>query len=80
MTDGKIIYDDRGGELKCFDVKDGHGIKLLMRAGIEVGIISGRKSRAVGHRARELGISILYQRILDKVKAYKKILKEKKIT
>jgi 3-deoxy-D-manno-octulosonate 8-phosphate phosphatase (KDO 8-P phosphatase) len=77
LTDGRIIYDDKGGELKCFDVKDGHGIKLLMRAGIELGIISGRESRAVGHRARELGISILYQRIFDKVRVYEKILEEK---
>ena len=77
LTDGRIIYDDKGGELKCFDVKDGHGIKLLMRSGIELGIISGRESRAVGYRAKELGISILYQRIFDKVRVYEKILEEK---
>jgi 3-deoxy-D-manno-octulosonate 8-phosphate phosphatase (KDO 8-P phosphatase) len=77
LTDGRIIYDDKGGELKCFDVKDGHGIKLLKRAGIEVGIISGRESRAVGYRARDLDISILYQRIFNKVEVYEKILKEK---
>ena len=77
LTDGRIIYDDKGGELKCFDAKDGHGIKLLMRSGIELGIISGRESRAVGYRAKELGISILYQRIFDKVRVYEKILEEK---
>ncbi|MFH1624940.1 MAG: HAD-IIIA family hydrolase [Pseudomonadota bacterium] len=77
LTDGKIIYDNRGVESKCFDVRDGHGIKLLMRAGIEVGIISGRESGAVEHRAKDLGISMVYQRILDKVKVYEIILNEK---
>lgn len=77
LTDGRIIYNDKGEELKCFDVRDGHGIKLLMQGGIDVGIISGRESVASEYRARELGISILYQRIYDKVKIYKKITSEK---
>lgn len=77
LTDGRIIYDDRGGEIKCFDVKDGHGIRLLMRGGVEVGIITGRETRAVEYRARDLGISILYQKIYDKVKVYKTIIYEK---
>ena len=77
MTDGRIIYDDKGGELKCFDVKDGQGIKLLMEEGIEVGIISGRVSGASEYRARELGISILHQRVDDKVNTYRKIIAEK---
>lgn len=77
LTDGKIIYNDKGVESKCFDVKDGHGIKLLTRAGIEIGIISGRESKAVEYRAKELGIYILYQRIFDKVKVYEKIMEEK---
>lgn len=70
LTDGRIIYDDSGRELKCFNVKDGHGIRLLMRAGIEVGIITGRESKAVEYRAKNLGISILYQKAYDKVKVY----------
>ncbi len=77
MTDGRIIYDDKGGELKCFDVKDGQGIKLLMEEGIEVGIISGRVSGASEYRARELGISILHQRADDKVNTYRTIIDEK---
>ena len=47
LTDGRIIYDDLGHELKFFDVKDGHGLKLLMRAGIEVILITGRSSQVV---------------------------------
>ena len=41
LTDGRIIYDNLGNELKAFDVKDGHGLKMLQRAGIQLGIITG---------------------------------------
>ena len=51
LTDGRIIYHDDGSEIKAFDVQDGHGIKLLQRAGIEVALITGRFCRAVEHRA-----------------------------
>lgn len=74
MTDGRIIYDDRGGETKAFDVKDGHGIKLLQRAGIRVGIITGRQSPVVDHRAAELGIDLLYQGVKDKLVPFREIL------
>jgi 3-deoxy-D-manno-octulosonate 8-phosphate phosphatase (KDO 8-P phosphatase) len=77
LTDGRIVIDDRGVETKCFDVRDGHGIKLLKRAHIEVAIITGRQSQVVSHRARELGIDSVYQNIHDKLEVYKAILKEK---
>lgn len=67
MTDGRIIYDDRGDETKAFDVKDGHGIKLIQRAGIRVGIITGRQSAVVQRRAEELGIDLVYQGVKDKL-------------
>jgi 3-deoxy-D-manno-octulosonate 8-phosphate phosphatase (KDO 8-P phosphatase) len=67
MTDGRIIYDDHGGETKAFDVRDGHGIKLLQRAGIRVGIITGRQSAVVQRRAEELGIELVYQGVKDKL-------------
>jgi 3-deoxy-D-manno-octulosonate 8-phosphate phosphatase (KDO 8-P phosphatase) len=73
LTDGKIIYSDRGEELKCFDVKDGHGIKLLLRAGIEVALVTGRRSAAVEHRARDLGIRLVFQKALNKIEAYEEI-------
>lgn len=73
LTDGKIIYTDRGEELKCFDVKDGHGIKLLLRAGIEVALVTGRRSVAVEHRARDLGIRLVFQKALNKIEAYEEI-------
>lgn len=74
MTDGRIIYDQQGNELKTFDVKDGHGLKMLQRAGLEVGIITGRSSAVVSCRAQELGIDILYQGAKIKLDPYLEIL------
>jgi len=66
LTDGSIVIHNDGAESKAFNVKDGHGIKLAMRAGIAVAIITGRKSEVVKHRARELGIEHLTQGALEK--------------
>jgi 3-deoxy-D-manno-octulosonate 8-phosphate phosphatase (KDO 8-P phosphatase) len=76
LTDGRIIIDDHGVESKFFDVKDGHGLKLLMRADVQVVILSGRKSEATRYRAQELGISKVYQNVHNKVEAYRQILEE----
>jgi 3-deoxy-D-manno-octulosonate 8-phosphate phosphatase (KDO 8-P phosphatase) len=76
LTDGRITYDANGVESKSFDVKDGHGLKMLQRAGIKVGIITGRKSEIVALRARELGIEILYQGAMQKLPPYETILQE----
>ena len=74
MTDGRIIYDSDGGESKAFDVKDGHGLKLVQRAGIQVGIITGRQSTIVDRRATELGIELVYQGAKDKQLPFREIL------
>lgn len=74
LTDGRIIYDAQGVETKAFDVKDGHGLKLLQRAGVQVGIITGRSSEVVNVRARELGIDIVYQGAKDKLLPFQEIL------
>jgi len=74
LTDGRIVYDHNGVESKMFDVKDGHGLKLIQRAGISVGIITGRSSEVVALRARELGIDILYQGVKEKIVPYREIL------
>ena len=74
MTDGRIIFDSNGVESKFFNVKDGHGIKMLQRAGIEVGIISGRQSTVVANRAAELGIERVFQKAIDKLSPYNQIL------
>lgn len=76
MTDGRIIYDNDGLESKAFDVKDGHGLKLLQRSGIRVGIITGRNSQVVEKRAEELQIDILYQGAKDKMAPFRQILEE----
>ncbi|MFB3926573.1 MAG: KdsC family phosphatase [Syntrophales bacterium] len=79
LTDGRIIFDDRGRELKFFDVRDGHGIKLLMRAGIDVILLTGRISRVVDLRARDLGIKEVYQGEKDKLEAFENITARKRI-
>lgn len=66
LTDGSLIFDDEGRELKKFHVHDGLGLKLLMQHGINVAIISSRESSIVSKRAKELGIQHLYQGHDDK--------------
>lgn len=70
LTDGRIIYDGNGLETKFFNVKDGHGIKMLQRYGVATGIITGRTSSVVDIRARELGIELVYQGALKKLESY----------
>lgn len=61
LTDGRIIYTDDGHELKAFHVQDGASLKLLMQQGIEIAVITGRRSPVVARRCRELGISAVVQ-------------------
>jgi len=80
MTDGRIVFDSNGVETKFFNVKDGHGIKMLQRSGIEVGIISGRESQVVANRAVELGIVHVFQKSLDKLVPYRQMLETTGLT
>ncbi len=73
LTDGGILLDDAGREIKRFNVRDGHGIVLLRRFGIEVGLITGRFSKTVTRRAKELGIRIVHQKAHKKVDVYREI-------
>ena len=75
LTDGRIVIGDDGQETKCFHVRDGHGLKMIQRAGVEVMFLTGRKSRVVEHRARELGVQRVYQGALDKLAVFEEILK-----
>ncbi len=70
LTDGGIIIDEHGVETKRFDVKDGHGLKLLQRAGIHVALLTGRTSQVVSYLANELHITDVIQGAKDKKKAY----------
>jgi 3-deoxy-D-manno-octulosonate 8-phosphate phosphatase (KDO 8-P phosphatase) len=76
LTTGQVIYNDDGRETKVFHVRDGLGIRMLMEAGIRVGIVTGRRSMALAHRCRNLGITLLKDGIRDKAAALEEILKE----
>lgn len=80
LTDGSIIIHADRSESKSFNVKDGHGIKLAMRAGIQAAIITGRKSDVVRYRAEELGIEHLFQGKLEKSGIVTKLLDRLKLS
>ncbi|OLQ85274.1 3-deoxy-D-manno-octulosonate 8-phosphate phosphatase [Vibrio ponticus] len=73
FSDGLIYMGNNGEELKTFHTRDGYGVKSLMNAGIEIAIITGRRSQIVENRMKALGISLIYQGQDDKVKAYQDI-------
>jgi len=73
LTDGGIVIDGGGGEFKRFDVRDGHGIRLLQHAGIRLGIVSGRSAKAARLRARDLDVKLFFQGVDDKLAVYEKI-------
>jgi 3-deoxy-D-manno-octulosonate 8-phosphate phosphatase (KDO 8-P phosphatase) len=76
MTDGGIILDNKENEFKSFHVRDGHGIKMLIRAGVTVAMITGRYSKVVERRACELGIKEVYQKCHDKRIAYQHLIEK----
>ena len=81
LTDGRIGYGTGSDEeIKYFHVRDGHGIKLAMRAGLKVGVLSGRQSAANARRARELGFSFVYENKKDKSSAFAELLAEQNLT
>jgi len=80
MTDGRIVIDDNGVESRNFDIKDGMGVVVMMMSGIDVAIITSKKSGAVRHRAEELKIKRFYEGIKKKTEPYEEMLKEMGIT
>lgn len=76
LTDGGLYLTDSGEELKRFNSLDGHGLKMLKASGVELAIITGRTSRCVELRAKNLGITRLYQGVEDKWGAMQKLLAE----
>ncbi len=77
LTDGRLYYGNDGEEVKAFHVRDGLGITLLHRAGVETGIVSGRADACVRRRAEELGISIIVLGEERKGTAVKRIMAER---
>ncbi len=76
LTDGTLIFTHDGQESKAFNTQDGFGIRLLQEAGIDVGIITARKSTAVSRRAENLKLKYVYQGESNKLTAYTDIIKE----
>ena len=76
LTDGGIIRDDAGQQLKRFHVRDGAGIVLWRRLQKDVAIITGKESAVVSHRAEELGIEHVYQNVGNKLEAYDQLKDE----
>ena len=79
LTDGTLWYGPRGEALKAFSAHDGHGIKMLAAAGVEIALLSGRRSKAVAARARELGIGKVFQGVDDKLAVFRKLVKSEKL-
>ena len=81
LTDGRIGYSGASGdEMKFFDVRDGLGVKMAMRAGLKAGILSGRKSLANAVRAKELELDFIYQGYRDKKEGFLQLLQDLNLT
>ena len=80
LTDGRIIYAEYGDELKCFDVQDGAGLVFWHRVRLKSAIISGRKSKLLKRRAKEMRVDFLAQGKLIKLPVYKRLLNKFRVT
>jgi 3-deoxy-D-manno-octulosonate 8-phosphate phosphatase (KDO 8-P phosphatase) len=80
LTDGRLYFGVRGEALKAFHVRDGVGLKQLQRAGLTVAVISGRRSRMVATRCRELGVPYVVQGVGDKLAALRRLCARLKLT
>ncbi|MBI2289872.1 MAG: HAD-IIIA family hydrolase [Betaproteobacteria bacterium] len=79
LTDGSLYLGDSGEEIKAYNSRDGHGIKMLHESGVELAIITGRTSRSVELRARNLGVELLYQGVADKARVFAELLVARKL-
>ncbi len=80
LTDGSLYFTGKGDAMKTFNVHDGLGISFLKKAGIELAIITGRKSKIVVQRAAGLGIKHVYQNAMKKIKPYEELLTKLHLT
>jgi len=74
LTDGKLYFDHAGNEMKAFNTRDGMGMKALQKIGVEIAVITGRKSEAVAKRMEQLGVEHVYQGREDKLDAFLDLL------
>ena len=77
MTDGRVIVHDDDTETKNFHSRDGLGLRILKEAGIDIFIITGRRSRVVEIRAKDLGITEIHQKVLNKLPVFEEIIAKK---
>src|SRR5450755_2559896 len=80
LTDGRLYFGVRGEALKVFHARDGFGIAQLLRAQVQVAIISGRRSPMVTTRCRELGIAHVHQGIEDKLAVFQRLCARLKVS
>ena len=76
LTDGTVYITERGEEMKAFNILDGLGLKMLSTSGVVTALLSGRKSKMVALRAKEIGVTHLLQGIGDKLEAYQRLLRK----
>ena len=79
LTDGSLYLTDGGEEIKAFNSRDGHGMKMLRESGVELAIITGRTSRSVELRAKNLGVELLFQGVSDKAQAFSELLAARRL-
>jgi len=73
MTDGSLFFGDDGQEYKAFHSLDGHGLRMLLESGVQVAVITGRTSKVVEHRMKNVGIDLIYQGYRDKTPALEEL-------
>jgi len=76
MTDGRLFFGDDGQEYKAFHSLDGHGLRLLLENGVQAAVITGRTSKVVEHRMKNLGIDLIYQGYRDKTPALAELVQQ----
>ena len=79
LTDGTLYFTDSGEEIKAFNSRDGHGMKMLKASGVELAIITARESRSVKLRAENLNITLLYQGEKNKLKVFESLVTKLKL-
>ena len=66
LTDGGLFIGDNGVEYKAFYSRDGHGMRMLLDSGVQIGVITGRRSQLVADRMVSLGVEHVYQGCREK--------------
>ena len=79
LTDGTLFLTDSGEEIKAFNSQDGHGLKMLRASGVKIALLTGRKSRCVELKAKDWGITVVYQGAKNKLPVFETLLEEQEL-